>query len=332
MIKTYRKKQFISDLKEGDFVDDVYVVKIKKGISPYTKGYYFDLLLSDNTGKNLDYKYWGSQDEEKIKLLYSSINQDSIVHVQGKISVYNGKLQLTTNEPFFIETLSPEQYDLQDFIKPNKQDIEKMYSSLLRSISLVQNQNLKSLLEKIFNDEDVAKKFKLHPASIEIHHNWISGLLQHTLEVLNYCMSSANMFPELNKDLLITGALLHDIGKLEELVVTSRIKGSLKGQLVGHLALGLIYVSNKIDEIDEFNEDLKNKVLHMITSHHGKNEYGSPKEPMFPEAIALYYADEMSSKIAEIIEFIEISKDDTEDDFIYNRRHKKNILLNNKKY
>jgi len=123
----------------------------------------------------------------------------------------------------------------------------------------------------------VAKKFKQHPASIEIHHNWISGLLQHTLEVLNYCVSSANMFPDLNKDLLITGALLHDIGKLDELVVSSRVKGSIKGQLVGHLALGLIYVSNKIDEIDGFDENLKNKVLHMITSHHGKIEYGSPK-------------------------------------------------------
>jgi len=327
MVKVYRKAQFINALKEGDFVDDVFVVKIKKGISQYSKGYSFELLLSDNTGKNLDYKYWGGADEEKIKLLYSSISYDAIVHVQGKVSFYNGKNQLATNEPFIIEPLSPEQYDLQDFIKSNKQDIEKMYSNLIRSIGLVQNKDLKSLLEKIFNDEGFAKKFKQHPASIEIHHNWVSGLLQHTLEVLNYCMSSANMFPELNKDLLITGALLHDIGKLEELVVSSRVKGSIKGQLVGHLPLGLIYVSNKIDEIDGFDQNLKNKVLHMITSHHGKTEYGSPKEPMFPEAVALYYADEMSSKIAEILEFIELSKDDTEDEFIYNRRHKKNIYL-----
>ncbi len=135
------------------------------------------------------------------------------------------------------------------------------------------------------------------------------------------------MFPELDKDLLITGALLHDIGKLEELVVSSRVKGSTRGQLVGHLALGLIYVSNKIDEIDGFDEELKNKVLHMITSHHGKVEYGSPKEPMFPEAVVIYYADEMSSKIAEILDFVEQSKDSTEDKFSYNRRHKRNILV-----
>ncbi len=327
MAKVFKKTQFINALKEGTFVDDVFVVKIKKGISEYAKGYSFELLLSDNTGKNLNYKYWGGSDEDKVKNLYSSISHDAIVHVQGMVSIYNGKLQLTTNEPYIIETLSPDQYDLQDFIKPNKQDIEKMYSNLLKSIGLVQNNDLKSLLENIFNDEGVANKFKLHPASIEIHHNWISGLLQHTLEVLKYCMSSANMFPELDKDLLITGALLHDIGKLEELVVSSRVKGSTRGQLVGHLALGLIYVSNKIDEIDGFDEELKNKVLHMITSHHGKVEYGSPKEPMFPEAVVIYYADEMSSKIAEILDFVEQSKDSTEDKFSYNRRHKRNILV-----
>jgi len=327
MTKVYRKTQFINTLKEGTFVDDVFVVKIKKGVSQYVKGYSFELLLSDNTGKNLDYKYWGSSDEGKVKSLYSTISHDAIVHVQGMVSIYNGKMQLATNEPYTIESLPPDQYDLEDFIKPGKQDIDKMYSNLLKAIGLVQNKDLKSLLEKIFNDEAVAKKFKRHPASIEIHHNWISGLLQHTMEVLNYCVSSVNMFPELNKDLLITGALLHDIGKLEELVVSSRVKGSMRGQLVGHLALGLIYVSNKIDEIDGFDEDLKSKVLHMVTSHHGRIEYGSPKEPMFPEAVALYYADEMSSKIAEILEFVELSKDDTEDEFIYNRRHNRNILL-----
>lgn len=327
MAKVYRKTQFINTLKEGTFVDDVFVVKIKKGVSQYAKGYSFELLLSDNTGKNLDYRYWGGSDEDKVKSLYSAISHDAIVHVQGKVSVYNGKLQLATNEPFIIESLPPDQYDLRDFIKPNKQDIEKMYSNLLKAIGLVQNKDIKSLLEKIFYDEAVANKFKQHPASIEIHHNWISGLLQHTLEVLNYCMSSANMFPELNKDLLIAGALLHDIGKLDELVVSSRVKGSIRGQLVGHLPLGLIFVSNKIDEIDGFDEDLKNKVLHMMTSHHGKTEYGSPKEPMFPEAVALYCADEMSSKIAEILEFVELSKGDTEDEFFYNRRYKRNILL-----
>ena len=143
---------------------------------------------------------------------------------------------------------------------------------------------------------------------------------------MNYCRLSWDYFPQLNKDLLIAGALLHDIGKLEEIGVTSRIKGTNKGQLTGHLILSAIFVSNKCNEF-QLDEAIKNKLLHIIVSHHGKLEFGSPKEPMFPEAVAIYYADEMSSKLAEMLEFIEDAKLSTEDDFMFHRRSGKNILL-----
>ena len=132
---------------------------------------------------------------------------------------------------------------------------------------------MEKILQKILLIE---KKFKKHPGGIEIHHNWTGGLLQHTLEVLNYCKLSWELFPELSKDLLITGALLHDIGKLEELAVTSRIKGTNKGQLIGHIVLGSTYVSNKIDEIG-MEDEPKDKILHMIVSHHGRMECPLPK-------------------------------------------------------
>lgn len=134
------------------------------------------------------------------------------------------------------------------------------------------------------------------------------------------------MFPSLNKDLLIAGAMLHDIGKLEEVIVTSRIKGTNIGQLIGHLPLSIIFVSNKCDEIG-LDKIQKEKLLHIITSHHGKLEFGSPKEPMIPEAVVIYYADELSSKVTEMIGFIEMAKKDTEDDFMYNKRGGKNIYL-----
>jgi len=325
--KKYVKKQPISSLKEWDIVDDVFVVKIKKGMSKYTNGYSFQLLLSDNTGKTIDYRYWGATDESKVKAIYDSIRPDSVVHVQGRVSNYNGKLQLTTNEPFTIKVLEEDQYTKTDFVKPPKKNIDEMYAKLKETINSVENKKIKELLTNIFNDPVIEKKFKTHPGSIEIHHNWIGGLLEHTLEILNYCELSWKQFPQMNKDLLIAGALLHDIGKLDELVVTSRIKGSNLGQLTGHLVLSAIYVSNKMDEIAGFDDDIKSKILHLIVSHHGKPEFGSPKEPMFPEAIALHYADELSSKIAEIIEFIESAKSDTEDDFMYSQRKGRNILL-----
>ena len=208
-----------------------------------------------------------------------------------------------------------------------EKDTEKMYAELINSISLVDNEKIKILLTNIFNDPIISEKFKKHPGAIEIHHNWIGGLLEHTLEVLKYSQLTLQQFPMLDKDLLIAGSLLHDIGKLDELEVTSRIKGTNKGQLTGHLILGIIYVAQRIDEIADFDKTIKDKILHILTSHHGKNEFGSPKEPMFPEALAIYYADELSSKISEMTEFIESAKEETEDDFMYSKRKSGNIFL-----
>ncbi len=320
------KKQPINTLKEGNLVDDVFFVKFKKGMSQYSKGFSFELTLSDNSGKNIEYKYWGDNNEEKVKSIYDSIKADSIVHVQGRISVYKEKLQLATNEPFMIEVLKEGQYNESDFIKPAKKDINLMYAELLNIIDLVENPKLKELLDNIFKNKEIEIKFKNHPGAIEIHHNWVGGLLQHTLEVLNYCKTSWETFPQLNRDLLVAGALLHDIGKLEEIEVTSRIRGTKKGQLTGHLVLSTIFVDKKCGEIG-MEEELKDKLLHIIVSHHGKVEFGSPKEPMSAEALAVYYADELSSKIAEMIEFIENAKSDTEDDFMFHKRNGRNILL-----
>lgn len=326
-MQKYVKKIPISAIKEGDLVDDVFVVKIKKGVSSYAKGYRFSLLLSDNTGKTIEYVYWGGPEERMVTSLYGSIKADSVVRVQGKVSSYNGKLQLATNEPSVIEVLNENQYNKEDFVKPAKKDINEMYNGLRKAVENVENTEIKTLLENIFKDPKIESEFKSHPGAIEIHHNWIGGLLEHTMEVLDFCEITSKHFPHLDRDLLTAGALLHDIGKLEELEVTSRIKGTSPGQFTGHLVLGIVYISKKIDEISGFNEDLKNKIIHMLASHHGKKEFGSPKEPMFPEATALYYADEMSSKLAEMSEFIKDSKEDTEDDFMYNRRHGRNIFL-----
>ena len=141
------KKQQISALKEWDNVDDVFVVKIKRGIAPYAKGYTFQLLLSDNSGKTIDYKYWGGNDESKVKGIYDSIKGDSVIHVKGKVSTYNGKLQLATNEPDIIKVLNEDQYHAEDFVKPARKDIEEMYSSLKSYIKSVSNSQIKQLLK-----------------------------------------------------------------------------------------------------------------------------------------------------------------------------------------
>lgn len=307
------KLKLLSDYQEGDLVRDIFVVKIKKGISDYAKGYYFSLVLTDSSAKSTDYRYWGGPDEKKIKELYDSIKTDSVVKIIGQMSSYNGKPQIVSNEQDPIQVLKKGEYNEENFIKKTQKNTEELYLNLENYINKIKEIKLKLLVGTIISE--LKEKIKEHPAAISIHHNWIGGLLEHTIEVLSYCELSKKLFPELNEDLLISGAILHDIGKLEEIEMTTRIKGTNKGMFAGHITIGLILVSNRMREL-EIDEGTQNKILHMIVSHHGKLEYGSIKEPMFPEAVALYHADEMSSKISEMFNFINEKKNETEDDFM----------------
>jgi 3'-5' exoribonuclease len=321
------KKKLINEYNEGEEVKDIFVVKFKKGLSSYAKGYSFNLVLTDSSGKSMDHKFWGGNDESRVKAIYDKIKDDSVVYIEGKVSSYNNKSQISSNEGIHVvNVIEKGQYNEEDFIKKTTKDIEKMYLKLGEYVERVQDEKLKLLLKSILLDS--GDSFKKHPAAISIHHNWVGGLLEHVLEVLRYCELSAELFPELNKDLLFTGAILHDIGKLQEMEMTARIKGTNKGMFSGHVLLGSIIVSNKMNEL-KIDEETKNKILHMIVSHHGKMEYGALKEPMFPEAVTLHYADESSSKIAEMLNFVNDNKEDTEDDFMpkWDKNKPTNIFL-----
>ncbi|MFC1682248.1 CRISPR-associated endonuclease Cas3'' [Nanoarchaeota archaeon] len=308
------KNKLLSEYEEGDIVRDIFVVKIKKGISDYSKGYYFSLVLTDASGKSMDYKYWGGPDEVRVKQIYDSIKNDSVINIAGAVSSYQGKLQITSNEQHPIRVLSREEYNEADFIKKSQKNLDESLRELERYIDRVGNEKLKLLLRSVF-DEEFKSKFQKHPAGVSIHHNWIGGLLEHTLEVLKYCELSKQLFPKLDLDLLIVGAVLHDIGKVEEMEMTTKIKRTNLGKFTDHTILGSIFVYNKMNEIG-FEENLKDKVLHMMVSHHGKIEKGATREPMFPEAVALHYADEMSSRLSEMFNFIEENQNETDEDFL----------------
>jgi len=316
-----RKKFLIDELKEGAAVDDVFVVKIKRSVEAYAKGFLFSLIISDKSGKSLDYRYWGSSDYAAVKALYDTIEQDSIVRIQGKVGAYNGKLQLTTNAPMTIVPVPEGEFDVSDFVPRTKKNIDEMYKKVQTAIDSVSNPKIKQLLFHVF--ADMGELFKQGPAAIEIHHNWIGGLLEHTVQVLEVVLVSAEQF-NLNKDLVIAGALLHDIGKLKELKITTRIRADDLAQLNGHLVIGATYVDNECQKIG-MDEETRAKIVHLIVAHHGHLEYGSPKEPMFPEALAVYLADELSCKLAEMQGFI--ASTDTTDKFAYSKRNNRNIFL-----
>jgi len=322
----YQKKQPVDSLRDGDRVEDVFAVKLKRGVQAYAKGYSFHLVLTDGSGKSIDYKYWGGRDESRVKALYDSIKADSVVHVQGRAGSYMDKLQITSNEPDTVQPLPSGEYNPEDFIPKARRNLDEMWGEVEGFIGRVRGPEVKAVLDRIFGSKTVKAEFMKRPGAIEIHHNWVGGLMQHTLEVAEYAVLAKKLNSQLDEDLLIAGALLHDIGKLEEIEVTVRIKGSKKGQLKGHIVLGYGMVSRVMDELGTTDE-VRDKLLHLILSHHGSQEYGSPKPPMIPEAFAVYYADELSSKLSEITDYVEWARKNTEDEFMYHRRHGHNILL-----
>ncbi|MCD6433983.1 MAG: HD domain-containing protein [Candidatus Diapherotrites archaeon] len=197
---------------------------------------------------------------------------------------------------------------------------------MISKIENFKNEKLKEFMLSVMHNKEIEEPFKKHPGSIQIHHNWISGLLQHTYEVVRICELCGELFPELDKDLTISGAILHDIGKIKEVEVTTRIKGTKKGQLKGHIVQGALMVSAMLEK-SNLDDETKDKLLHIILSHHGTKENGSPKEPMTAEAFAVYLADLMSSQLSHIIEFIKENRELTKDEFMYHYQSKRNILL-----
>ena len=256
-----------------------------------------------------------------MREFYDSIPGDGILLVKGRVTSYRGKLEISTSNP--PRLLKKGEYDPLDFIKPPRGNLDEKFSEIMKYIEMISDENLRSMVMDII--EANRDKFMKYPAAIEIHHNWIGGLMDHVLEMMKIAEPTWRIYP-VDRNIIIAGIVLHDIGKLDELYIGTRIKGSRIGQLVGHIILGSIEVS-KYMEKHEIDELTKEKLLHIIASHHGRIEYGSPKEPMFPEAIIVHEADETSSKVAEMLEFIKSSKQETEDEFMYNRRHGRNILL-----
>ncbi|MBT5021428.1 HD domain-containing protein [Candidatus Woesearchaeota archaeon] len=308
-----RKNQFIQDLKKDDIINDIFVVKFKKPVEPYKNGYKFELRLGDST-KEIMYKFWGSQNEDAVKIIYESINKNDVVLIQGRVSEWRDVLEIAANDQHTIKILSPGEYDVSDFVRKTKYDIEQMWVALMQYLDSVTDSEIKKVLEHFFKNSEFAERFKISPAAMYIHHGWIGGLLEHTLSVVKIIDGIHKVHPTLNRDLMIAGAMIHDIGKLDEFEVTTNIRPSKRGMLVGHVTIGIDMLERSMDKI-ETPEDLRLKLIHMLLTHMG--EYGSSKTPSFPEALAVFYADQTDARITQIKTLVEGAN--TEDDSIYHK-------------
>jgi len=317
MTEKLRKQMCIRDMKADEIVSDLFVVKSKRPVQEYAKGYRFELRIGDASGEML-LKYWGGGDKELIDKIYNSIKEDDVIYVTGRIGEFQGNLDISINKEQLIKICSPDEYILSDFILTSERDIEKMFEELKIAIRSVREPMLKKILDYFFTRDDFVKEFKFVPAAVYKHHNWLGGLLEHVLDMINIAGGVVKAHPELNKDLLWTGIILHDVGKIKGFELTTSIKNSKDGMLKGDIIIGYEMISKALAELGiSEKEEIVIKLSHMILSHHGKLEYGSPKLPAFPEAMALYQIDELNSKLKNMI----TTKNNavTESDYIYTR-------------
>ena len=288
---------YISDFREGMNVSGVYLCKSKSILLSKAGKEYASLNLIDKSGK-IDAKIWdlnspGIGDFEVL----------DYIDIQADVITFNGSKQLNVKR---ARIAREGEYIESDYLPSSEYDIEKMYELLLKFIKSIKNVYLNKLLQEFFvKDSEFIASFKYSSAARTIHHGFIGGLLEHTLGLTNLCNYLSKAYPIINRDLLITSAILHDIGKIKELSKFPANDYTDEGQLLGHIVIGYSMIMEKAKNIKDFPEDILNQLGHCILSHHGELEYGSPKKPVLVEAMALSLADNLDAKMETMKELLD---------------------------
>ena len=314
-----KKDQFIENLREGDVISDFFAVKIKNPPRSYKRGTWFSFIATDKTGE-MGVKFWGGENKDRVKRLYDSFSTGDVVQIRsGSVEIYEEKPQISINESTGgIRRCNSNEYDASDFIPSLDEDqIEEFYRYIKKEMKSIENEQLKNLLSLFFDDEKFVEDFTHSPSAISHHHNYVGGNLEHTVGVTRLCKNICEMYPGIDKDLITTSAILHDVGKLKEYKYEAAIDKTEEGNFIGHIVMGDRWIREKIEELKnsgkKFSKDLENKLIHLILSHHGKYEWGSPKMPKTVEACILHQADLMDSQVKNYIQNIENIKKTTND-------------------
>lgn len=313
--------RYIETLRENERISEIYLCKQKQTFLTKAGKPYDSLTLQDKTG-TLDAKIWdvnSSGIEEFDSLDY--------IYVMGDVTSFQGALQLNVKR---VKKVDAGDCDPSDYLPVSDKNIGQMYTELLKIIDSLQNPYLKALAESFFKDADFAKRFQFHSAAKSVHHGYVGGLLEHSLSVTQMCEFYCGQYPILNRDLLLTAAMCHDIGKLEELSVFPANDYTDDGQLLGHIMIGAEMVGDKIREIPNFPKRLGVELKHCILAHHGELEYGSPKKPALAEALALSFADNTDAKMETIKEALASTAEDNLEWQGYNRLLESNIRRTSK--
>ena len=285
------KTSYVSDLTSEQNVTTFFLVHEKEVRNTREGKQYLRLELGDRSG-TIEARMW-----DQFELVAKDVSRDDFVKVQARVEIYKNRPQLSLLQ---LRIAKPDEIDLADFLPNTKEDVAKMYAQLKEFAASISNPWLNKLAAAIISDPAIEARYKRAPAAKVMHHAYLGGLLEHVISLCGLAKKVAAHYPELNLDLLLTAAILHDVGKLEELCYERSIGYTTEGLLLGHIVMELETVTNAIAKIEGFPEPLKIVLQHLLISHHGQYEFGSPKLPMIREALIFHYLDDLDSKLAAV--------------------------------
>lgn len=282
------KSSFVSDLRPNQDVTSVFLVqskdvRLKKSGEPY-----LSLSLADKTG-DIDAKMW-----DNVADVVETFDRDDFIKVKGRVQVYQNRPQFTVHR---MVRLGDDDVNFADFFPASERAPDEMFAELREIINGIGNEHIRALLDALMDDPEIGPKFKRAPAAKTVHHAYLGGLLEHVLSLCQLCKMTAAHYPIVDLDLLLAGAVLHDIGKIDELSYRRSFGYTDDGQLLGHILIGVRMMEDKLRDLPDFPPKLRTLLEHIVISHHGQLDFGSPKIPVFPEALLFHFLDNLDSKM-----------------------------------
>ena len=291
---------YVKDIQAGQQIQDTYMVT-QPVLRNTTKGdLYIAMFLSDKTGK-VNSRMWQATQE-----LYQALPTEGFVAIRGKSELYQGNMQLVVND---IQVVEPDQVRLMDYMPRTENNIGEMFDQAKAILGTIENKDLKLITDAFLNDQELMKQFCIAPAAMMMHHNYLGGLLEHTLNMLNVAQVLFPLYPKIQKDLVLAAILLHDMAKTQELSYKIGFSYTDRGQLLGHIIQGTQMITQKADDLKAdgtpIDPEILDCLLHIIVSHHGQYDFGSPKLPATPEAFMVNYIDNLDAKMNQTMTLIE---------------------------
>ncbi|MGD2094413.1 MAG: HD domain-containing protein [Phycisphaerales bacterium] len=287
--------KFINQIEPGESVNDIYIVKDPILRSTTRGDLYIAMFLTDRTGQ-LNGRMW-----QATEAVYKSLPKPGFVHIQGRSELYQNNLQIIVNN---VSIVDADKVDIEDFLERSKKDTKQMFEEVKAIIAGVKNPQLKAVIGEFMADAELMEKFCNAPGGVKLHHNYVGGLLEHTHNMLRVAVAILPLYPDVQADLVLTGIFLHDIGKTEELSYDIAFSYTDSGQLIGHVVKSLLMINQKAEMLRAKGAKIEQSVLdalgHIILSHHGEYEFGSPKLPATAEAFMVYFIDDLDAKINQV--------------------------------